>query len=343
MATHPRRKAAAGPIGRVKTTPSRVGMLLLLSGGLLQQANATVCEPTLAPRAAGAQVSDAQFDPRVEAPAFEPGGGPSVSVDAAHHNYHTADGRYAVFANALRADGFVVNSFDREFSEDSLKGVRILVIANPLDSANAGSNLGLPTFPAFSQKEIDATRRWVDEGGALLLIADHMPYAGAAASLARAFGVVMINGFATDKSCSDDEFLFERGNRTLVDHGILSGRGAGERVEYVRSFTGQAFRLLLPGEPLLRLPEGSVVLLPREPWEFSRSTPQIAGDGLLQGAVLTRGRGRVAVFGEAAMFSAQVSGEHRRPMGMNAAGAEHNLTFLLNVVRWLAGVLPERQ
>lgn len=342
MVPHPRRKTATEPIGRVKRTPIRTGALLLLCGGLLQQANATVCEPTLAPRATGAQVSDPYFDPRVEAPAFEPGSGPSVSVDAAHHNYHTSDGRYSAFAKALRADGFIVNAFDRKFTDDSLEGVRILVIANALHAANAGSNLGLPTFSAFSRQEVEATRRWVENGGALLLVADHMPYAGAAAALGRAFGVIMVNGFATDASCSDDEFLFVRRDRTLIDHAVISGRGPGERVEYVRSFTGQAFRLLSPGQPLLRLPEGSVVLLPREPWEFSRSTPQIAGDGLLQGAVLTPGRGRVAVFGEAAMFSAQVSGERRRPMGMNAADAEHNLRFLLNVIRWLAGVLPER-
>jgi hypothetical protein len=48
----------------------------------------------------------------------------------------------------------------------------------------------------------------------------------------------------------------------------------------------------------------------------------------------------VAVFGEAAMFSAQVSGPQRRPMGMNAPRAGQNPQFLLNVMHWLAGLLP---
>jgi hypothetical protein len=50
---------------------------------------------------------------------------------------------------------------------------------------------------------------------------------------------------------------------------------------------------------------------------------------------------RVAFFGEAAMFSArfQVIGTERRPMGMNAPGAEQNFQFVLNVMRWLAEIL----
>jgi hypothetical protein len=47
----------------------------------------------------------------------------------------------------------------------------------------------------------------------------------------------------------------------------------------------------------------------------------------------------VAFFGEAAMFSAQVSGPQRLPMGMNAPLAEQNAQFVLNVLRWLVGVI----
>jgi hypothetical protein len=62
----------------------------------------------------------------------------------------------------------------------------------------------------------------------------------------------------------------------------------------------------------------------------------VPGAGLLQGAVLSHGRGRVAVFGEAAMFSAQLAGPNRNPMGMNAPHARQNPQFLLTVVHWLA-------
>jgi len=39
--------------------------------------------------------------------------------------------------------------------------------------------------------------------------------------------------------------------------------------------------------------------------------------GWLQGATLLAGKGRIALFGEAAMFSVQFSGPKRLPMGMN--------------------------
>jgi hypothetical protein len=61
---------------------------------------------------------------------------------------------------------------------------------------------------------------------------------------------------------------------------------------------------------------------------------------MLQGAVFTHGTSRVAVFGEAAMFLAQLSGAERRPMGMNMSNAAQNPQFLLNVVHWLAGMFP---
>jgi hypothetical protein len=79
--------------------------------------------------------------------------------------------------------------------------------------------------------------------------------------------------------------------------------------------------------------------MPQVAWQFSRLTPRLAGAGMLQGVVLTHGRGRVAVFGEAAMFSAQIAGPQRRPMGMNDPAAPQNAQFLLNVLHWLSGVL----
>ena len=82
-----------------------------------------------------------------------------------------------------------------------------------------------------------------------------------------------------------------------------------------------------------------VSLATREAWAFTPDTLRQAVGGWLQGAVLAVGKGRVAVFGEAAMFTAQLGGPQRQPMGMNAPGAEQNPQFLLNVMRWLAGII----
>jgi hypothetical protein len=71
--------------------------------------------------------------------------------------------------------------------------------------------------------------------------------------------------------------------------------------------------------------------------------PERDAGGYLQGAILKEGQGRVAVFGEAAMFSAQVMPSATPPFrfGFNASGAEQNKQFILNLLHWLAGVLPE--
>ena len=90
--------------------------------------------------------------------------------------------------------------------------------------------------------------------------------------------------------------------------------------------------------PLFTLARNTTLLLPSAAWVFTDSTPRIRADGMLQGAALEFGRGRVVMLGEAAMVSAQLGGPNRTPMGMNEAGANQNAQFALNVVRWLSGV-----
>jgi hypothetical protein len=186
--------------------------------------------------------------------------------------------------------------------------------------------------------------RWVRQGGRLLLIADHMPVAGAAATLAKAFGVTFNDGFAvpgfSGEAGRDSAFakqtIFRTSDGTLRDHTIVRGRSAAESVNSVRTFTGQAFQAPESAAPILVLPAGFVSLMPRIAWQFKPDTRQVPVGGWLQGAVMRVGSGRAAFFGEAAMFSAQVTGAARRPMGMNAPGAERNYQFALNLLHWLS-------
>lgn len=286
------------------------------------------------------QVADSAFAPAIARPAFAAGSGPVVLVDEAHANFHTTDGRYHAFARLLRRDGYVVRGLGEPFTAASLRGARLLVIANALHPRNGDGEWILPTPSAFTPEEIAAVEAWVREGGSLLLVADHMPFPGAADALGAAFGVAMGNGFAMDSTEQESRFRFSRGNGLLADHAITRGRDASERVDSVDSFTGQAFRLMrADAEPLLTLGAGTVLLMPEVAWQFSPLTPRMRVDGLPQGAVMRHGRGRVAVFGEAAMFSAQLAGPQRAPMGMNDPAAPQNARFLLNVVHWLTGVI----
>lgn len=295
------------------------------------------------PGAAAQQVADSAFTPLVARPAYAAGSGPVVYIDAAHHNFHTADGRYYTFATLLRRDGYVVRSNRSAFSSRSLAAMDVLVISNAMHEQSANNFAPLPNYSAFTPGEIAAVERWVRQGGSLMLIADHMPIAGHAAALAAAFGLRFQNGFAFD-SAGNGRTTFRRSDGLLRSHVITDGRVSSERIDSVTTFTGQVFRAdpNVDAAPLLLFPPKSQLLLPRVAWVLSDSTPRIPADYQLQAAAVRHGRGKVAVFGEAAMFSAQLSGPDRRPMGMNHPIAAQNYRFALNTLGWLTADLPRR-
>ena len=281
----------------------------------------------------GQQVADSAYSPLLPHPDYPPGKGPVICIDEGHFNFHTKEGRYYPFARLLERDGYLVESTAADFSDSSLRGCRVLVIANALNEANT-EDWYLPTPSAFTPPEIVAVKEWVEQGGSLFLIADHMPFAGAASDLATAFGFGFTNGFATD-TAHPGPTTFSLENQMLISSEITRGRDAGDSVNKVVSFTGQAFRIPEKAQPVLVFSDGYLNLLPDTAWVFDKTTRIEPIAGWSQGAVMEYGRGRLAVFGEAAMFSAQLAGPNRFPAGMNAPYADQNYRLLLNVIRWL--------
>jgi hypothetical protein len=286
------------------------------------------------------QVADTGFEAKVGKPAYEKKKGPVVLIDEAHYNFHTSDGRFAPFAGALEDDGYVVRGLKKKFDAKTLSGAKILVIANALNEEN-DENWKLPTPSAFTDEEIAAVKDFVKNGGSLFLIVDHMPFPGAAEKLGATFGIRFVNGFAMNQTAINTRDIFKLEEKTLVEHTILKGRGPVESVTSVMTFTGCAFQADKEAKPLLRFKDGYIALKPEEAWKFNDKTPRVSIKDYLQGATLQYGKGRVAVFGEAAMFTAQLSGQRQVPVGLNAPGAEQNTQFLLNVMHWLSGLLNE--
>lgn len=272
------------------------------------------------------QVADTAFTFPIGRPKYAAGAGSVVWVDAAHYNFHTLDGRYAPFGKVLKQDGYQLGANTAPFSEAALNSCRILVISNALDSSDVG-DWTLPNPSAFSAPEIEAVKHWVNNGGRLLLIADHMPFAGAAQALGRSFGFEFLNCFAMDNRRRGVERFF-KGNRTLLEHEITRG------IDTVVTFTGSAFRIPPDAIPLLSL-QNYTLSSPTTAWQFEEHTPTVGSDGYYQGACLSHGKGKVVVMGEAAMFSAQLSGPNRNPVGMNTPAAHQNSQLLLNIIHWL--------
>lgn len=287
------------------------------------------------------QVADTTSLPEIKNPAFSHSAGPVVMIDEAHNNFHTATGRYLPFAKFLKEDGYQVKPNTLQFSLKNLSECDILVISNAIHESNL-DNWTLPTPSAFTEEEIIAVREWIRAGGALLLIADHMPMPGAAAELAAEFGVQLNNGFAFETKDGEvvrRPIIFRRSDGTLADHPITNGRNRDERIDFVATFTGQAFQSDDKAAGLLFFREHSISLMPKTAWQFEQDTERVLIGGWFQGVAKEFDKGRVAIFGEAAMFTAQRQGAQGRPMGMNTEVAAQNPQFLLNVMHWLSGLL----
>ena len=272
------------------------------------------------------------YQPAISKPAHAKETGPVVRIDEAHHNYHTLDGRYAPFANLLRRDGYRVESSKSEFSAATLSGANVLVIANA-EAAQSGA----VAASAFTSAEIAALRQWVEQGGSLLLIADHPPFSDSAAALASAFGFEFTSGVALTPAPAGGVgpiAVFEVG-KGLMPSALKGDRLPATQVNSLMTFTGSSFRAPPAATSVLVFQEGAraFALGPAGP-DFAGAGASIAG--LSQGAILDLPNGRVAVFGEAAMFTAQLGGPNKRPMGMNTPGAEQNYQFVLNLMHWLS-------
>jgi len=264
----------------------------------------------------GEQGVDMEADVSVAAPRFDADAGPVVLFDGAHQNLHTIDTGYAPFAQLLRNDGLRVSAGDSVFDEAALADVGLLVIANA--DAESGS--------AFSEEEIAAVRQYVESGGSLLLIADHMPYPLAVQDLAAAFGAEWLNVY----SDNTHDGRVTRRSGDLVDDPITGD------VTRIRTFGGSCF--IAPNmRPLLVA--GETWSLQTESEDGDGPSPKSPANGCFIGAVAEVGEGRIAFFAEGAMFSAQILAFDGRTklVGFNAPHAGQNRTFILNVVHWLVG------
>jgi hypothetical protein len=273
------------------------------------------------------QRPDPRFNSSVAHPTYLGNVGPRIAFDVAHNNWHTPTGRYRPLADLLRHDGYRAAEHTSEFTAASLDSVQILVVANALGPD------GHESRAAFTETEDTALVTWVQHGGALLLIADHVPFGSAAEQLASRFGVTMYLAFARDdknhSGWDNERLLFSRANGLLTACPITDGRTSAERIENVVTFTGQSLSVPPGAIPILRMDDDAY------DWE-SRSVRHSAR-GHAQAIAMTFGKGKLVMLGEAGLLSAQVDPLGFR-MGMNSPGNDDR-QFALNVMHWLSGAL----
>ncbi|WP_347174190.1 hypothetical protein [Polaribacter uvawellassae] len=272
--------------------------------------------------------------PKIKNPRFLKSKGPTIYIDQSHQNFHQKAGRFKPFSDLLISDGFNVDSI---INLKKLNTDDILVIANPINQKNVG-NWSKPIYAAFSKDEIAFLKDWVKRGGKLMLIADHMPFAGAANDLASAFGFKFCDGFAyLKKERINLPDVFSKANKRLVESEITNGT-LGEKINSITTFTGSSFTIPKEAKGILKFIKDDYCLAPQVAWQFNKETPKSDLENKYQGAILNFGKGKLAVFGEAAMFTAQTitnnSGTFK--FGFHAKSAPNNVEFIRNLFFWLS-------
>lgn len=269
---------------------------------------------------------DKKYSYTIANPVYPAKNGPAIYIDEAHHNAHTLNTGYKPFADVLQNDGYNLFAFNESFTKAALENVDILVIINALNIKNI-KNPSLPTYSAFSPEEIVVIKNWVENGGSLFLVADHMPYPGAASELAYQFGFILTNSFAM-RSKYNAKLTFTKKDKTLVCYEPITNG-----IDSIVSYFGSAFQAPKEAHNLLLLPKDFTIYLTEKPWRFPKRIRVIPAENYSQAAVAEYGKGKLAIVGEGAMFTAQYMTFNKS--GINSPKAPYNVKFLLNIIHWL--------
>jgi hypothetical protein len=274
------------------------------------------------------------------APAWPQGQGPLIAFSR-QQSVFIANELHAPLAMLARGDGF--RTADVESIDPG--EAQLLVLINPY-MQNWRDFPAMDPPSAFSDAEIETVRKWVEAGGSLLILADHAPLGGGASKLAVAFGFSFLNGHVAEDRSAEAGYAhvmleFRPGKGLAANHPITDGATGRQPIRKFQAFGGQAFIPAANATTLLAIPQGWSAYLTYDMRRELRSAPKIDASGMAQGAAMEYGKGRIAVFGEAGGFSAQlIRGEE--PVGFNTALGSENPEFVLAVLRWLVGFQPER-
>ncbi|MFK7953295.1 MAG: hypothetical protein AB8B73_10660 [Ekhidna sp.] len=278
-------------------------------------------------------IPDTVYRVSVDQPLFENQKGPKVLIDEAHNNLHLKEGGLYAFTRMMEDDGAQVFANQNKFTPTVLEGYDVLIIANALNDSNVGSWRN-PCPSAFISTEIDAIENWVLNGGRLFLVADHMPYGGAAQDLAKRFDVEWSNSFAIQNGRHWPPSIFDRNHNTLFDSPVTTDSKNTKGVSRIGSFTGSVFKAPSEAIPFLIYDNSHGILMPEIAWQFSEETKSENSEGWMQGACMSFGKGKMVLLGEAAMITAQLRG--RTKIGMNSPDAPENGQLALNIFRYLS-------
>lgn len=317
---------------------------------------ALVARALMTPVAARAQQrNDSLFDASVSRPAHTTAH-PRVLIDAGHNNAFSkgqpGSRRIDPFITLLTNDGFQPEVARLKFDAGVISEYPIAVITTaqclPASDSTCGS--------AFTDEEIQTVRRWIQNGGRLLLCADHFPFDRSAQGLAAALGATIGDGLVEDSTHFDrgeghptdlgmlvSALLFARTDGLIGTHAIITGRGTAERVDSVILFGGSSVTGPPNSIPLLLLSRFAVNV--KSPISWPGLSPVFQPDarnlGRAAAVAFILGKGRVVITGDATWLTAQrvTAPPYDFRLGM-ARRDSGDKQFALNIMRWLSDSTP---
>ena len=236
----------------------------------------------------------------------------------------------------LQQDGFIADILHQPLMENSLtKNINILAIIGMRNSQTR----------ALSKNEIVALKRWINDGGSLLLVVGHFPNGEGAIGLMKALGVEYHNGYANypglpgekqDQLCS--HFTMSRENNLLTSNPVLALDNPAmlpvNRVKYLCG--GAVYRK--PGDVILDMPAGTNIYY-RNKHNGDLEMRESSGQPLAGMIGFSYGKGRIVVAADQGIFRnlIKVFDGKRVYVTINDPQAD-NAALFVNTMRWLAGI-----
>jgi len=265
------------------------------------------------------------------------GDGPVVLFDNAHLSSNTPNVQYKPLAKLLKSDGYTIKSIPYTFTENNLAEATTLVMSNVY-----GQNINgwfVNSDKALLPSEFMALKKWIYNGGQLLLIADHHPYPSRVDDIAGTFGFNLWDAQVVNKNTTNHIELINRELSTLNKHAITEGRNDNEIIDQIATFGGACMEIPPQAESIITLNDDYVAVFPQTTENLRATDYKQSAKGKSQGAVMKYGKGRIAIFCESHMFTALTHESTQNSIGMNHPYANENGQFILNIFHWLNGFL----
>ncbi len=282
-------------------------------------------------------LNDSSFNASIPYPKYKKQRGPTILIDAGHHNFIVEMGLIKPFVDLATNDGFKTSIDSGAFTPAYLAKYQMVLIT-PAMPFKFGSKKDISDEITFTNQELVALRDWVSNGGSLIVLSEHAPIDKSMTPLLNTFGIQSSIGAVYDPvncdttiklSLYETILKFTNSNGLLNrNHQITTGAKKKEVIQNIETYTGCA--LTGPNyTTILKL--GSTATIRK--WNGILPT----GGGDSQCLAGSFGKGKIMAMGDCNGFTAMYvnSGGKKFYAGMQVKEYDWK-QFVLNTLHWLS-------